>query len=211
MPGPRTDVVVPSQPGLHLLLDAPQGAGGSLTQRLAADGIRRGEPTVAILLDEAAPEFRAGLARRDVDVDAAEDAGLLQYVDAHAPRVGWAHTNPATVFAETADADAILLALSEAQAALVEQAPEHRVLVSTVSTLLVLEDLNEAYRFGQALASMAPRMGAVTLGHVVPGMHGEREVTALRHLASTVTDLREPAADEEEVRSRGSQADREHL
>lgn len=195
MPADTPDVVVPQQPGLHLLLEAPHGAGASLTQRLAADALRQATPAIVVLLDEAAPQFRAGLARRDVDVDAAEADRRLQYVDAHAPRVGWAHTNPATVFAETPDPDAILLALSEAQSTIVEHAAQHRVIVSTLSSLLVLEDLNAGYEFGQALASMAPRMGAVTYGHVVPEMHGDRETAALRHLAATVTDLRPGPAD----------------
>jgi KaiC/GvpD/RAD55 family RecA-like ATPase len=191
--GSAPDVVVPQRPGLHLLLDGPHGSGTSLPQRLAADAVRQDTPAIVVLLDEATPQFRAGLARRDVDVDRAEGDGLLQYVDAHAPRVGWAHTNPATVFAETGEVDALLLALSEAQSQIVEHAPEHRVIVSTVSTLLVLADLNDAYEFGQALASMAPRMGAVATGHVVPSMHDERETAALRHLADTVTDLRRDA------------------
>ncbi len=197
MPHAAPDVVVPNQPGLHVLLDDPQGQGAGLTQRLAADALDNGTATIVVLLDEAAPQFRAGLARRGVDIDEAESTRTLQYVDAHAPRVGWAHTNPATVFAEAPDTDAILLALNEAQASLVEHAPQHQVIVSTLSTLLVLEGLNEAYQLMQALSSMAPRMGAVTIGHAVPGMHDEREVTALRHLATTVTDLRSAQADAE--------------
>lgn len=195
VPSDPLDVVVPNRPGLHLLLDQPQGRSGTLTLQLAADALDRGTPVIVVLLDEAAPQYRQALARQGTDVDAAEAEGDLLYVDAHAPRVGWAHTNPATVFAETADADSILLALSEAQSAIVERAPEHMVLVSTISSLLVLEGLHATYELSQALASMAPRMGAVTLGRVVSGMHEDQEVTALRHLATTVTDLEHARAD----------------
>lgn len=207
MPSDPLDVVVPNRPGLHLLLDEPHGQGGPLTVTLAADAVERGTPVVVVLLDEAAPQFRQDLARRGIDVDATEAAGDIQYVDAHAPRVGWAHTNPATVFAEQPDVDSILLALSEAQSSLIERAPEHLVLVSTFSSLLVLEGLHATYELCQALASMAPRMGAVTLGRVVTGMHDEQEVTALRHLATTVTDVQDPSASTAERSVRGDQTD----
>lgn len=192
MPSDPLDVVVPNRPGLHLLLDGPQGASGQLALHVLADAIASGTPAVALLLDHAAPQFRQHLARLGADVDHAEETGHLYYVDAHAPRVGWAHTNPATVFAEKAGADPILLALSEAQSGLIGRAPEHLVVVSTISSLLVLEGLHATYELCQALSSMAPRMGAITLGRVVAGMHDEREVTALRHLATTVTDLDPP-------------------
>lgn len=183
-------VVVPSHPGLHLLLDQPHGDAQMLGVRMVKDALARGTPVVAVLLDEATPQFRADLSRADVDVDAAEEDGRLVYVDAHAPRVGWAHTNPATVFVEGDGADSVLLGLSEAQAGIIDQAPEHLVLVSTFSTLLVLEELNAVYEFCQSLTSMAPRMGAITVGRLIPDMHGDRERTALEHLATTVTDRR---------------------
>lgn len=183
------DLIVPSQPGLHLLLDTPQSRGLPLPARLAADLIERGWPVIGVLLDEAAPQFRAQLDRVGLDTDRAEQDGRLQYVDAHAPQVGWAHTTSATVFAETPDADSVLLAISEAQAGVVEEAPQHALVLSSLSSLLVTRGLNETYRFGQAIASMAPRMGAVAIARVVEGMHDERETTALRHLATTVTDV----------------------
>lgn len=186
------DPVLPTRPGLHVLLDAPTGDHATLTQRLAHDAIQRDMATIVVLLDDAAPQFRQGLTRHGTDVDAAEHAGLLQYVDAHAPRVGWAHTNPATVFAEDPDTDALLLALNEAQTHLIENEPQHQVLVSTLSSLLVLQGLHATYEFCQTLASMAPRMGTITLAHAIPQMHDDRETTALRHLATTVTDLRDP-------------------
>lgn len=186
---PGDDLIVPSNEGLHLLLDGPEARGSPLSPRIAAEMLDRGQPVINLLLDQAAPQYRAELEHAGVDVEQAEDDGVLSYVDAHAPQVGWAHTTPATVFAETADADALLLGLSEAQAGVVEESPRHAVVVSSLSTLLVTCGLNEAYRFGQTIASMAPRMGAVTIARVVQGMHEERETTALRHLATTVTDV----------------------
>lgn len=188
------DPVLPTRPGLHVLLDEPTGDHATLTQRLAHDAIQRDVATIVILLDDAAPQFRQGLTRHGTDVEDAEAQGLIQYVDAHAPRVGWAHTNPATVFAEDPDTDALLLALNEAQTHLIENEPQHQVLVSTLSSLLVLQGLHATYEFCQTLASMAPRMGTITLAHAIPQMHDDRETTALRHLATTVTDLRGPSA-----------------
>lgn len=181
--------LVPSKPGLHLLLDGPQTRGVPLGPRVAVELLDRGQPVVGVLLDQAAPQYRAELDRLGLEPGEAEDEGRLTYVDAHSPQVGWAHTTPCTVFAETPDADAILLALSEAQAGVVEQAPRHAIVVSSLSSLLVTRGLNEAYRFGQSIASMAPRMGAVAIARVIRGMHDERETTALRHLATTVTDV----------------------
>lgn len=178
---------MPSQPGLHLLLDEPETRALPLGPRIAGELLDRSEPVVAVLLDEAAPQFRAELEHVDVDTERAESAGTLSYVDAHAPTVGWAHTAPATVFAETQDVDAVLLALSEAQAGVVEKAPRHAVLIASLSSLLVQCGLNETYRFAQAIASMAPRMGVVAVARVIEGMHDERETTALRHVATTVT------------------------
>jgi KaiC/GvpD/RAD55 family RecA-like ATPase len=196
------DVVVPSTPGLHLLLDDPASRGLEIAPRLAVDRIDAGEPVLAVLLDEATPQFRSQLTQLGADTDTAEKTGNLLYVDAHAPQVGWAHTNPATVFAETEDPDALLLAVSEAQSTIVERAPQHTLIVESLSSLLVTQGLNAAYRFGQNLASMAPRMGAVALARVVPGMHDEQETTALRHLATTVTDLTDTATREESARAR---------
>lgn len=183
------DLLIPSKPGLHVLLDGPQTRGSPLAPLVAGEMLDRGHPVINLLLDEAAPQFRSHLNRLEVPVDDAEEDGRLTYVDAHAPQVGWAHTTPQTVFAETPEADALLLGLSEAQAGVVEQAPEHAVVVSSLSSLLVTRGLNEAYRFGQSIASMAPRMGAIVVARVVQGMHDERETTALRHLATTVTDV----------------------
>jgi hypothetical protein len=183
------DLVVPSQPGLHLLFDGPETRALPLGPRVAGELLDRGQPVVNVLVDQAAPQFRAELEHLDVPTEAAEDRGELSYVDAHAPSVGWAHTAPATVFAETPDVDAILLGLSEAQAGVVEKAPKHAVVISSLSSLLVENGLNEAYRFGQSIASMAPRMGVVAVARVIPGMHDERATTALRHLATTVTDV----------------------
>lgn len=183
------DLIVPSQPGLHLLLDGPETRALPMGPRLAGELLDREVPVVNVLLDQATPQYRAELERLDVPTEEAESEGRLAYVDAHAPTVGWAHTSPATVFAETPDVDAILLALSEAQAGVVEQAPKHAVVVDSLSSLLVRHDLNEGYRFGQSIASMAPRMGVVAVARVVEGMHDERETTALRHLATTVTDV----------------------
>lgn len=196
-----TDLVVPSQPGLHLLFDDPETRALPLGPRLAGELLDRGQPVVNVLVDQATPQYRAELARLDVPTDDHEGQGRLAYVDAHAPTVGWAHTAPQTVFAETPDVDAILLALSEAQAGVVEKAPKHAVVVDSFSSLLVTNGLNEAYRFGQSIASMAPRMGVVAVARVIPGMHDEREATALRHLATTVTDVsRSTTADHEAAR-----------
>ncbi len=183
--------VLPTRPGLHVLLDEPTNDPAHLTQRLAHDAIQRDVATIVILLDHAAPQFRQGLTRHGTNVEQAENKNLIQYVDAHAPRVGWAHTTPATVFAEEPDHDALLLALNEAQTHLIENEPQHQVLISTLSSLLVLEGLHATYEFCQTLASMAPRMGTITLAHAIPQMHDEKETTALHHLATTVTDLRD--------------------
>ncbi len=184
-PGP----VMPTSPGLHLLLDRPQGPGAGLALRHAASALADGQPVIALLFDQAAPQFQARLARHGVDTTDAEGSGRLAYVDAFSVRTGWAHTNPATVFVETPDPDAILLALSEAQAGVVEIAPDHLILADSFSTLLVLHGLPETYALCQALTSLAPRLGAVTLGRLVQGMHSQEHRTALLHLASTVTDV----------------------
>jgi len=183
------DLVVPSQPGLHLLVDGPETRALPLGPRVTGELLDRGPPVVSVLLDQAAPQYRAELNRLEVPTEDAEAEGRLSYVDAHAPTVGWAHTAPATVFAEEPEVDALLLALSEAQAGVVEQAPNHAVVVDNLSSLLVANGLNEAYRFGQSIASMAPRMGAIAVARLIPGMHDERATTAMRHLATTVTDV----------------------
>jgi hypothetical protein len=185
----ETDLVVPSQPGLHLLLDGPETRALPIGPRVAGELLDRGPPVVNVLLDQATPQYRAELERLEVPIEDAEADGRLSYVDAHAATVGWAHTAPATVFAETPDVDAVLLALSEAQAGVVEKAPQHAVVVDNLSSLLVRCGLNEAYRFGQSIASMAPRMGAIAVARLIPGMHDERSTTAMRHLATTVTDV----------------------
>lgn len=183
------DVVVPSEPGLHLVVDRPQGPALSTLLGFAANALADGVPVVPLLLDRAAPQFRQDLARYGVDVEGAEDHGLLHYVDAHAARVGWAHTTPCTIFVEAPGPDAVLLGLGEAQAGVVETAPWHLVLVDSFSSMLVLDGLPATYALAQALASLAPRMGAVTVGRVVAGMHSSQELAALAHLAVTVTDL----------------------
>lgn len=199
------DVVVPTEPGLHLLVDRPQGPGSPVMMALAVHALSSGMPVVPILLDRAAPQFRAELLRHGVDAAAAEEAGLLSYVDAHALRVGWAHTTPATVFVEDQGPDAILLGLGEAQAGVVESAPTHMVLVDSLSTLLVLEGLPATYALAQALSSLAPRVGAITVARVVAGMHVDREVVSLAHLAATVTDLTGEVPARSEVREPGKE------
>ena len=182
-------MVLPSQPGLHLVVDRPQGPGAPLIASMAADALQQGLPVIPILVDQATPQFRAELARRGVDVDAAEARGDLIFVDAFSVRVGWAHTNPYTVFVEQQGPDAILLGLSEAQSGIVERASEHMVLVDSLSTLLVLEGLPPTYALVQSLSSLAPRLGSITVGRVIHGMHGSQEHTSLMHLATTVTDV----------------------
>lgn len=185
----QPDPVMPTEPGLHLLLDRPQGPGPAMARRHAAAALAEGRPVIALLFDQAAPQFQARLSRHGVDATQAEADGHLVYCDAFSVRTGWAHTNPATVFIESADPDAVLLALSEAQAGIVEIAPEHLILVDSLSTLLVLHGLPETYALCQALTSLAPRVGAVTLGRLIRDMHPREETTALLHLASTVTDV----------------------
>lgn len=179
---------------MHLFLDEPHGPSAPLVERIAADAISREVPVIAVLLDQATPQFRAALERHGVDVQQAEQDGLIVYVDSHAHRVGWAHTDPATIFVEADGPDGLLLGLSEAQAGLIERAPEHYVLVDSLSSLLLLEGLNSCYRVVQALSSMAPRLGSISVGRIISGMHTSQETTALRHLATTVTDVSEPGA-----------------
>lgn len=183
------DPVMPTEPGLHLLLDRPQGPGASLALRHAASALAGGTPVIALLLEQAAPQFQAKLSRFGVDAPAQESQGRLVYIDGFSVRTGWAHTNEATVFVESPDPDALLLGLSEAQAGIVEMAPDHLILVDSFSTLLVLHGLPETYALCQSLTSLAPRVGAVTLGRLIQGMHNEEHRTALLHLASTVTDV----------------------
>lgn len=183
------DPVMPTSPGLHLLLDRPQGPGAGLALRHAASALADGQPVIALLFDQAAPQFQARLARHGVETTEAEETGRLAYVDAFSVRTGWAHTNPATVFVESPDPDTILMGLSEAQAGVVEIAPEHLILVDAFSTLLVLHGLPETYALCQSLTSLAPRLGAVTLGRMIEGMHSREHLTALLHLANTVTDV----------------------
>lgn len=200
------DPVMPTSPGLHLLLDRPQGPGAGLALRHAVSSLANDQPVIALLFDQAAPQFQARLARHGVDTAEAEATGRLAYVDAFSVRTGWAHTNPATVFVESPEPNAILLALSEAQAGVVEIAPDHLILVDSLSTLLVLHGLPETYALCQSLTSLAPRVGAVTLGRLIQGMHNEEHRTALLHLASTVTDVSDqPQTRTEPLGRQGSQ------
>lgn len=188
---PRLDTLlgggVPA--GSAVLLYGPPFTGKQVLQQLAfVAAAVRGVPSTYVLHGIAADTLSRRLRALDPRFAAAEESGLVSYVDVHSHFLGEPATHPCVVPVEDPN-DAIRLVKALEQRPAFASGPSF-VAIQSASTLLVDAGMTRAFQFLRTLLGRVLRSGGVGSVCLQAGMHTETEVQMAKHLCAGMVELR---------------------
>lgn len=167
------------------------GGHETLAERFTIEGLSHGEPVVMILTDGSATEARRRLAEADPKVPAYQRDGLLQFVDVYSRAVGAMTDEPGTEYVEgLGNTNGVLVALNSIERRILKNHARHRVVIDSVSTMIVHSNVAAVFRFLQVLVGRVRAAGATPLALLEGGMHTDAEVETIKHLVQLVAEFR---------------------
>lgn len=187
---PKLDILLLGglKPNSIALLIGPPGDEKKLAAlQFAGAGVDSEQQTIYVTTDAAPSELEA-LAGR-VGLSLAENTGkMLKFIDCYSWTLGAppAGRTDAQIQGPSALND---LAIALSQALPEGQKAKSRVVIHSLSTLLLYNSPEVVFKFIQITGSRLKSSGATVLLMLETGMHDEKTVSTLRHLADEIIEL----------------------
>ncbi len=179
--------------GTTALAYGPPYCGKTLLGRLfLLDGLHRGEAVLIVLTDDTAEDVAEELTRMDSEFPRFEDQGLVHYVDLYSFLLGpdVAKRKNAEYVEGPTDLNTALMAVNAAERRILKATEKHRLLFDSVSTLMVHNNAQTAFRFLQLFLGRARQAGATNLLLLERGVHEENEVELAKTLSRGLIEMR---------------------
>lgn len=178
--------------GCFTLLYGPPFLGKDVLANLfVLTGMRQGVPAVALLSDMSSGDVRGRLRKNEPAFAEMDGKGLLQVVDAYSRGIGHSEGEPHTEYVDgPMNLNGLSVAVNNAEAKLVGQYPQHRLVFDSLSTLMTYTNPQTVFRFLQVLVGRTKKAGATGLLMLTEGMHSDAEVQTLKHLCDGVVHVR---------------------
>lgn len=175
------------------LVYGPPYSGKTLLGKLyLLDGLHRGEPALFVLTDDTANDVAEEMTRLDSGFPRFEEQGLVHYVDMYSFLLGAdvERRQHAEYVEGPTDLNTALMAVNAAARRILKAHPRHRLLFDSVSTLMVHNNAQTAFRFLQLFLGRAKQAGATSLLMLERGVHEEKEVELAKTLSRGLVELR---------------------
>lgn len=154
-------------------------------------GLQQKIPGILVLTDVSSFDMRRQLAEMDPRYAEYEKAGLIHFVDTYSKSIGASDTHPTTEYVDgLVNFNAVSLAVNNAERKIIGQHANHRVLFTSVSTLIAYTNGQTAFRFLQVLVGKTKAAGATNLLVLERGMHQDAEVEAIKHLTEGIIEFK---------------------
>lgn len=172
-------------PGSATLLYGPPFTGKQQLQRQAiVAAARSGVPVTVVLHTISSGILSRRLRELDPAIEAAEQAGLVAYVDAHSKALGEPTDHPFTTY--VADTGQV----HEALRARCPPGQPSLLVVESASTVLMTLGAARAFTYLRTLLGRVLASGGYGLLCLEGGMHAEAEVQMAKHLCAGMIELR---------------------
>jgi KaiC/GvpD/RAD55 family RecA-like ATPase len=185
---PRLDALLGGgyTPGTATLLYGPPFCGKQQLQRhgVVAAALA-GVPATVVLHTVGAGVLSARLRALDPRFAAAEEAGLVRYIDVHSKTLGEPAEHPHTTY--VADPDDVTEAV---RAATPRNGRTGLLAIESASTVLVTLGAQRAFTYLRTVLGRTLSAGGVGLVCLEGGMHPESEVQMAKHLCAGMVELR---------------------
>ncbi len=176
----------------RVLLYGPSFQGKEvLARRCYMASLQAGRPAIMILTNRGVDEVRRDLLQMDDRFPEYEAKGLAWFVDAYSRSIGIDGSEANVEFVDSAsDVNNISIALNRVHGQIVDDHPEHLMVMDSASTLVLYGNAQATFRFLQVLIGRGRQAGATSVILLDQGMHADAEVQMFRHLADGTVEMR---------------------
>jgi KaiC/GvpD/RAD55 family RecA-like ATPase len=178
-----------------LLYAAPFIGKDIIMKYYALAGLQNGEPVIFVLTDRSFMDMKKEMDQLDDDYAAYEDEGMVRYIDVYSKSVELDETGPHVTFVDSpVNREQITASIIKAEKAFTQEYEQHRLILDSLSTLIVYADAKAVFRFLQVVSGTCQRMGSTSIFTMTRGMHEELEVQTIKHLMDGVIEMKEEGA-----------------
>jgi len=178
-----------------LLYAAPFIGKDTIAKHYALAGLQAGEPVIFVLTDRSFLEMKDEMKQLDSNFPSYEDKGMVRYIDVYSKSVELDEKGPNVTFVDSPiNREQITASIIKAEKAFTEEYEQHRLILDSLSTLVVYSDAKAVFRFLQVVSGTCQRMGSTSIFTMTRGMHEELEVQTIKHLMDGVVEMKEDGA-----------------
>ena len=166
------------KPKQVIIVYGPPGPEKSvLAQQFLYGGLSGGEPGIYVTTDHSPQELRDVMKSRGWGVEEAEKKRLLKFVDCYSWTV---HEKDRSLSVTTIPTPSALSDISISISSLLK--PNSRVILDSLSTLLLYNESKPVFRFLQVLGSKVKSSSSTIMVLLEEGMHDEEVKVSIEHL-----------------------------
>jgi len=164
----------------------------TILKHFVLSGLEEGEPIIFVLTDKSFSEMREEMKNMDKKFVDYENEGKVKYIDVYSKGVELHEEGQNVIFVDSPiNREMITAAIISTEREFAEKYGGHRLVLDSLSTLIVYSDAKAVFRFLQVVSGTCKRLGATSMFSMTRGMHEEIEVQTIKHLMDGVIEMRE--------------------
>ncbi|MCD6147120.1 MAG: hypothetical protein J7J34_03855 [Thermoplasmata archaeon] len=177
----------------NTLLYAPPFIGkDTILKHFVLSGLEEGEPIIFVLTDKSFSEMREEMKNMDKKFVDYENEGKVKYIDVYSKGVELQEEGQNAIFVDSPiNRERITASIISTEREFAKKYGRHRLVLDSLSTLIVYSDAKAVFRFLQVVSGTCKRLGATSIFSMTRGMHEEIEVQTIKHLMDGVIEMRE--------------------
>ena len=177
----------------NTLLYAPPFIGkDTILKHFVLSGLEEGEPIIFVLTDKSFSEMREEMKNMDKKFVDYENEGKVKYIDVYSKGVELQEEGQNVIFVDSPiNRERITASIISTEREFAKKYGRHRLVLDSLSTLIVYSDAKAVFRFLQVVSGTCKRLGATSIFSMTRGMHEEIEVQTIKHLMDGVIEMRE--------------------
>ncbi|RLF46337.1 MAG: hypothetical protein DRN17_00635 [Thermoplasmata archaeon] len=177
----------------NTLLYAPPFIGkDTILKHFVLSGLEEGEPIIFVLTDKSFSEMREEMKNMDKKFVDYENEGKVKYIDVYSKGVELQEEGQNAIFVDSPiNRERITASIISTEREFAKKCGRHRLVLDSLSTLIVYSDAKAVFRFLQVVSGTCKRLGATSIFSMTRGMHEEIEVQTIKHLMDGVIEMRE--------------------
>jgi KaiC/GvpD/RAD55 family RecA-like ATPase len=189
-----------------ILIGPPLSGENSFIYKYLEHNLNSNEPVVFISTEKSAEDLKKDMISSKVFVTKFEEQGLLRYIDCYSRNAGDTVSDTSAIKRVSGPLalNEISIALSTFESELAPKFPKHRVVFTSISTLLMYSNANAIARFLQVLIAKIKKSGGGILFTIEEGMHDPTVIVTMEHLMDGIIEIKKDA-EKTLVRAKGIQ------
>jgi KaiC/GvpD/RAD55 family RecA-like ATPase len=179
-------------PGSNILLYGEPLCGKKLLlMQYIYEGLRSQTPGIFVLTDFGYLEWKKRMKNSGWDIEMYEQNGMVQAIDCFSRQFEPSLKTGGNIsFANgPAALSNISLHIAKIQDMIVQEFPQHRFALHSLSSLLEENDEQTFFRFLQFMTGRFRREGAISFFTLEKGMHDQKQVTMIEHLMDGIIEF----------------------